>query len=354
MTTKKSKNWFIYLLLIVIALVIINPLSEKEIVPARTIVQSKMDINQGESKKIKTKPWIKTKSSANNLVSIPYKVITHYPTQDIFDENICSIDKLHRDYKASLANATKRLSHQYQHHHYKISKYLELNLYTVKMTKYFEQTLIESIKVLHQEYVKLLGSSAEREVELNLVVTPDRSEYEQYTAFYSDNLIESLGVYFGGLNIAYIDYQNSDDNALKTAIHETVHALNAHIIGKTPRMFNEGMAEFYENMTVKKGNIDIIFYKKQLTKAPYPLMQFFDYQQWPNLDIHKLYYSSWAWIAFMYGDYSRVRSLIAFMEQEQVDPCSAFSAGEAYNIFQETYSTLETDFYDWQQNLSAH
>lgn len=353
MATKKNKNGFIYFLIVVLALVIINPLADKEIIPAQSIVQDKTKTKQSAPQKKHSKPSFKQKLPITEIIDTPYKVENHYPTQDVFDENICSIDQLHMDYKSSLTKATKRLSHQYHHHYYKLNNYLELNLYAVTMTKYFEETLIERIKVLHQEYIKLLGSSAEREIKLYLVVTPERAEYDHYTSFYSDNLIESLGVYFGGLNIAYIDYQNSDDKALKTAIHETVHALNAHIIGKTPRMFNEGMAEFYENMTIKEGNIDIVFYTKQLTKTPYPLMQFFDYQQWANLDIHHLYYSSWAWIAFMYGDGNRVQSLITFMEKEQVDPCSAFSAGESYKIFQESYSTLETDFTEWQRNFNT-
>lgn len=352
MATKKTKSWLIYFIIIVIALVIINPLADKEIMPEQTIVQAKTKNNQSAPKKIHTKPSFKEKLPITEIIDPPYKVENHYPTQDVFDENICSIDQLHMDYKASLTKATKRLSNQYQHHYYQLNNNIELNLYSVTMTKYFERRLIERIKVLYEEYVKLLGSSAEREIKLYLVVTPERSEYDHYTSFYSDNLIESLGVYFGGLNIAYIDYQNSDDKALKTAIHETVHAFNAHIIGKTPRMFNEGMAEFYENMTVKEDKFNLVFYTNQLTKTPYPLMQFFDYQQWANLDIHHLYYSSWAWIAFMYGDGDRVHSLITFMKKEQVAPCSAFSAGETYNIFQEIYSTLETDFYYWQQNFN--
>jgi hypothetical protein len=222
------------------------------------------------------------------------------------------------------------------------------------MTAYFEKELTQRIKALHQEYIKLLGESAEREITMNLVITPERADYNHYLSFYSANQIQSLGVYFGGLNIAYVDHQSSDDKALKTAIHETVHALNAHIIGKTPRMFNEGMAEFYENMSIKKEGVEIIITTQQLTKEPYPLMQFFDYQQWPSLDIHHLYYSSWAWITFMYGNNNSVQSLIAFMKREQVNPCAAFSAGESYEIFQENDSMFEPDFYHWQKNMNSH
>ena len=41
MATKKTKSWLIYFIIIVIALVIINPLADKEIMSEQTIVQAK-------------------------------------------------------------------------------------------------------------------------------------------------------------------------------------------------------------------------------------------------------------------------------------------------------------------------
>ncbi|MGL1956070.1 MAG: hypothetical protein OCD00_01965 [Colwellia sp.] len=360
MKNKKTKNALTFILLAVIAFFLIKIFSDQEILPVKINLQDKIKPRQETDKKviIRSENTVKilNESKIPTIKKITYnryRIKNHYPTQDVFDDNICNIDKVHLDYKPSLEKAINRLNNQYQHYHYNINKYLELNVYATTMTKFFEKELSQRIKVLHQDYIQLLGQSAKREIRVNLVIAPKRADYDNHLSFYTANKTESLGVYFGGLNIAYIDYQNSDSKALKTAIHETVHALNAHIIGKTPRMFNEGMAEFYENMRVKKGRADIVYYKKQLTKEPYPLMQFFDYQQWSSLNIHHLYYSSWAWIAFMYSDSNRIQSLISFMEKEQIDPCISFSAGESYEIFQEIYSMLEPDFYYWQQNLNA-
>jgi hypothetical protein len=356
----KNKNWLIYTLLLVVAFLTIKQFSYTEKMPVQPIIQTQTNTNKPAPEKLKLKikspqPQPQLIKAATDKISFkPYKVKSHYPTQDVFDENICSIDKLHIDYKPSLAKAINRLNNQYQQYNYKINDYLTLTVYAVKITEYFEKELTARIKALHYEYISLLGDSAKRKINLNLVITPERSEYEHYLSFYIDRKTESIGVYFGGLNIAYVDYQNSDHKALKTATHETIHALNTHIIGKTPRMFNEGMAEFYENMSVEKGKIDIVFSRKQLIREPLPLTQFFDYQQWSNLDIHHLYYSSWAWIAFMYGEIDRIESLISFMKKEQIDPCSAFSADESYDIFRENNNMFESDFYYWQKNLNLH
>ncbi|MFT5813547.1 MAG: hypothetical protein ACI9VT_001299 [Psychroserpens sp.] len=349
----KKNNRLIYFILAVVAYLIMKPLYDEEIISTQKTDLKQNYIKKPELFKSDIKLSKKLKTSTKNQVYTSYKVKADYPTQDVFDEHICTIDKLHTDYKSSFIKAIKRLDGRYQHHNYKANDYLEINLYVTKMTKFFEQKLIERINILHHEYIKLLGESAKRNINLNLVITPDREDYVHYSSFYSFNPTQSLGVYFGGLNIAYVDYQNSDNKALKTALHETVHALNANIIGRTPRMFNEGMAEFYENMSIKEGNIEIIFSKNQLTREPLPLMQFFDYLQWSSLDIHHLYYSSWAWVTFMFGDKDRIKSLISFMKKEQVDPCSAFTAGESYEIFQEDYSMLEPEFYFWQQNMNS-
>jgi hypothetical protein len=354
MANKKHKTRLIYLFIAAIAFLIIKPLSDKEILPLQETVQKPINTKPLTSKIIAPKLSAITKIPTKNLSYETYTVAPVYAGQHDFDTNICSTDAIRASYHPLLEETIERLNDQYQHHYYKVSEYLELNVYAVQMTKYFEKELIERIKFLHQEYIGLLGQSAKREISINLIISSERSDYLNDTSLFSSNLDTTIGVYFGGLNLAFVDYQQSDDKALKTAIHETVHALSAHIIGRTPRMFSEGIAEFYEDMIVKEGKVEIVFYKKQLTKEPYPLMQFFDSQQWSSLDVPHLYYSSWAWIAFMYGDNNRLQSLVSFMRKEQINPCSAFSVGESYNIFQEEYSNFEADFYHWQQNMNTH
>ena len=356
MVNKNKKKWFYYALFAIVALLIMASISDEEI--------NTFAFTPQEEEKNSPKPEdlsLELLNKANRLPAKinykPYEIPLAYPTQHFFDGNICNHDEIRTDYKPSLKKALKRLSVQYKHHTYLISDHIELNLYATKMTDFFEQELINRIGVLHREYIKLLGASAKRSIRLHLVITPERVDYEQYLSFYAnsfaDSFADTIGVYLSGLNIAYVDYQGSDTKALSTAIHETVHAFNAHIIGETPPMFNEGMAELYENLRIKDDKISIILSTAQLAQAPLPLMQFFDAQQWSSLDIQHLYYSSWAWVTFMFNDTQGIQSLISFMKQEQINPCSAFSAGESYEIFQEQSPMFEPAFYHWQQTLNT-
>lgn len=309
--------------------------------------QSIVSVKQSEETK-------RAESAPSSLVITdrPYKVEVDYPNQHVFDDNMCSVDQLLFEYRKAFNDAIKRLNKNYKRHTYTINDYLSLNIYTPSMSDDFEQALLRKIAYLHNEFILLLGESAKREISLNIVIVPQRADYEGYLSYYSQSPINSAGVYYTGLNIAYVDYQGSEESALRTAIHETVHALSAHIIGKTPRMFSEGMAEFYENMQIKDEDIKIVYSRTELKGEPYPMLQFFDYLQWPNLDIHRLYYSSWAWITYMYNERERLRSLITFMKEEQKYPCEAFSGDEAFAIFQDHDSMMELDFYTWLQQFT--
>lgn len=282
-----------------------------------------------------------------------YRVKVVFPQQHFFDDNLCNLNRVRRTLKPDLESAIERLSEEYQHHYYEISEEVELNLYAVHNSEYFETEFLQRTQALYQYYVQLLGKSAKRPITLNMVINPTRDEYIEHVTYFSDSLITSLGVHFGAMNLSYVDYQGSDDKALKTAVHETVHALNAHILGRTPSMFNEGMAELFEDMFVNKGLIEIDTSQRSFNQISYPIMEFFDDNQWPFLETKRLYYSSWLWFAFMSSDQEKQAALTHFMREEQKAPCEAFSADESYQIFHEVYDMFEYDFTDWQDSLPS-
>lgn len=280
-----------------------------------------------------------------------YKVRIIYPDQHVFDDNLCNMNQVRRTLEPDLKAAIERLGDIYQHNFYQVNEYITLNLYTVDHDESFTQEYLTRIEALHNYYVQLLDQPAKRPITLNMVITPDRDEYLQQVTYFSPALSNSLGVYFGAINLAYVDYQESDEKALKTTIHETVHALNAFILGRTPSMFNEGMAELFEDMVLYNDKIEINSEHRKLNQEPYNMMEFFDDNQWPYLQTSRLYYSSWLWFAFMSSDSQRIDALTHFMREELKTPCYAFSADESYQLFHEVYNMFEYDFNEWQEGL---
>jgi len=344
MANKKSGRWVLYILVVIIGWLGFQSLPVDHALPAIAAVDSPASAPALKADDEAIQPMVVENDVAPTL---GFEVKPLYPQQHVFDDKICSFGDIRANFQDKHVEAIGRLDDRYQVNHYVLSPYLELNLYATELSEYLEQTLITRLALLHQDYIKMLGTSAQTAMVLHLVIAPNREEYHHQLSFYSPRQSPTLGVYFGGINMAYIDYQYSDDKALKTAIHESVHALNAHILGKTPRMFNEGMAEFYEAMTLVDGEISIEIEQSDLMKAPYPLMQFFDYQQWPYLDVSRLYYSSWSWVTFMRSSAQGRRALIYFMHKERNKPCTAFSADQSYEILQYKYNDLELDFEEW-------
>ena len=354
MAKTKYKNWWKYLFVVIAAYTVVDFIANDEIVlsPAPTI--EKTATRPLESIIIEQEASEKIEQLTYQFVDEKYEAKPHYPMQHFFDDQLCDLDGVRTDHKPALKKAIDRLDSRYELYSYNITEYLALNVYATGMTTHFEKELNERIKTLHKSYIDMLGVSAKRKIALNIVIMPDRSEYLEYGSFYYKDIDTTLGVYFGGLNIAFVDYQHSAEKALTTVVHESVHILNAHIIGRTPRMFNEGMAELYEHMRIKNGEAKIIIPLEQLTKPSYPLMQFFDDEQWKFLDTGQLYYSSWAWTTFMNSQPIRQQALIHFMKKEQENPCSAFSAGESYSAFNEVYNMFEIDFNEWQESLNSN
>ncbi|MDA7746773.1 hypothetical protein N8878_05515 [Psychromonas sp.] len=368
-----KKKWVYSLLLCAVALVIINTFYKDDIAP----LPKKMDslTKPTQRKPPKKNEWTKTVKQPSNdnpkvrdtsleianqenkveeIIDEPYEIEVVYPRQHFFDGTICQLDKARESYKPERERAIQRLGDKYKHHIFVISEYVVLNLYSTNASEYFQKTLTERIRALHAEYLNMLGEAAQQMVTINLIILPQRVDYLQHILRYSTDLENTIGVYFGGLNLAFVDYQASDDKALKTAMHETTHVLNSHILGRTPHMFNEGMAELYENLHLEEGNIKLAQSEHKLMLQTYPLELFFDNEQWQYLNTGHLYYSSWAWTMFMHIHQAGLRALIYFMQEELVNPCSSLSADESYLLFQEAFNGFEIDFNDWQKNLTPY
>jgi len=317
--------------------------SIKPFSPTKQVIKKdEQGVNIQETKKTAPEP-------EQTVIAPIYKIEPAYPEQHFFEGEVCKSGAKREAYQSQLQSAIQRLGSRYQHTEYQLSDYITLNLYGVNLEDTFKDKISERILKMHNIYIAMLGHSARQSINFNLVITPNRTEYLSRINYFSSNIKPSLGVYFGGLNLAYVDYQGAENKALKTATHESIHVINSHLLGRTSHALNEGMAELYEDMTITdNGTISLATTNKMIDQETLLLMEFFDNQQWEYLDISQLYYSSWAWIAFMNSNRERVSALIHLLKKEQEDPCSALSAEEMYQSFQSNYSIFESEFYEWQ------
>ncbi|WP_139158865.1 hypothetical protein [Pseudoalteromonas byunsanensis] len=207
--------------------------------------------------------------------------------------------------------------------------------------------LIERLALVHHLYGQLLGERAYKSIQLNLVILPNRAEYEDHTSRYGFDPRASQGVFFHGSNSAFIEYKN-DKQVVATAVHEAVHAMNLRLIGLTPRWLNEGMAQLLESVN-KQGNI-LIFDSdpRVFQNPPYDIYALLESEsQWGSIDMARLYYSGWSWLSYIISNDSGMKMLTRLVGRESVNPCDVLSSDESYDILQSTSTTFEQDFQDW-------
>ncbi len=114
------------------------------------------------------------------------------------------------------------------------------------------------------------------------------------------------GFYQSGTNVAVVLYDEAEARTMNTAIHEATHLINAGLFGRTPRWFNEGLAEYFERIEVR-GSAGIVPLAPEWlgeisrASAQLPLQRLLvdNAEDWRGQGGHIHYANSWALIHFL-------------------------------------------------------
>ena len=215
--------------------------------------------------------------------------------------------------------------------------YFDLTLNTPKLPSSFNQDLRIRLNTVFKVYGQIIGVHALKKVKLNLTVLPTRSAYEAVTKQRGGNPTNTVGMYFHASNSAFIEYRNAQ-NAMSTAVHEAVHAINKAVLGYTPRWLNEGFAEYFE-ITKNHMQTGIVepntswTINNRLAKGVFNMSRLIGLEEsWKQKNTSKLYASSWAAIYFLM-DSSQGRLLLKnIMLAEQESPCNKLQPKQLKNM----------------------
>jgi len=308
------------------------------------ISDKNISINEEVAPSIKVEKW--------PIKFIPPTLYTYdleqdYIEQDNFNPSICDLTQWQKYQKKSLPDIINELEHDYKQYDIEVDKNLHITLYSANMTPYFQKQFGLLMKGVLTSYTNYLNIKSNNKIKVNIIILRDRQSYLRHAAIDDYDPSRSQGVYFGQRNLAFVSY-NNEANAIKTAIHEAVHAINLHLIGITSRAFSEGTAEFFEDIEVNsKRGFNIIVSNKKLETEPYLFSLITKDDEWQNLQITKLYYSSWAWISFMMMEFEAKSTLVKYIKTEQQDLCSALPQIDLLTLWRESYIQFESDFDVW-------
>lgn len=166
------------------------------------------------------------------------------------------------------------------------------------------------------------------------------------------------GIYFSSSQRSIVKV-NSIEQAIDTAVHEAVHAINDIYFDRLPRFINEGIAEFFESNLLLD---DAIVYDGEITEyalpkwldlsSPYDdLLDFYTllYSEtdWHTSNNRSLYFSGNVWFRFLLESEQSNRVLTQLLQQKFNAPCESLTPEDISDTLTELYPLFEQDFSYW-------
>lgn len=154
--------------------------------------------------------------------------------------------------------------------------------------------------------------------------------------------------------MAVVLYDDVESRTMNTAIHEATHIINAGLFGRTPRWFNEGLAEYFERIEVR-GSAGVVplapEWLRELSRSssrlPLSGLLVADPEDWRGPGRHAHYANSWALMHFLLEPQHRpvAEKLLRELARDRCDEL------DAVGFFQRHYpggvSRLERDLRAW-------
>lgn len=258
----------------------------------------------------------------------------------------------------------------YQEHDFAgkhVFDYFDLKLIGNNLPVDFKNKLNGKINKLFTFYGQLLDKNSLKKTAVNLRFFSEREEYERYRYQNAPALpANSAGFYSDATNqaaILFIEANNSANQAMNTATHETSHAINRSIIGYSNRWLNEGLAEYLETIDTEfqsgRINPNLAWYTtNQFRLELLPLVQLFNTADadWNGPLNLRLYATSWAFIYYLMDSQQGKDKLAKLVRLEQQDLCDRLSAAQIQQVLTGDMDKLQRDFTTWTRRgkLQAH
>ncbi|MDK1309821.1 DUF4124 domain-containing protein [Pseudoalteromonas ardens] len=224
----------------------------------------------------------------------------------------------------------------------------------------FRNRLEARLNAVFRTYTGIIGLGAMRKVKLRIVIANNRRAYKKMLDVLGSSAAGNQGIYKTAHNIAVVEFR-SEAQAMRTAIHEAVHAINQAVLGNTPRWFNEGTAEYFEyietsmNLSQLKPNGAWVRNDYLAGELLHPNSLFEAAGSWRGKAQSRMYRSSWAFVYYLMSSQRGRSQLKHYMHLEQENPCDLVSFTQIQFIFETRKRQFDNSYAQViQQKLTAH
>ncbi|MBO9497610.1 DUF1570 domain-containing protein, partial [Thalassotalea sp. G20_0] len=181
-----------------------------------------------------------------------------------------------------------------------------------------------------------------RQVHLEVHVFDSPNRFKRFKQQIAPSLSNNVsGFYSPNLNLVAINRQSNDETTLAIARHEAAHVIVSGLFGNIPTWFTEGVAEYFEQMSIS-GQLKIIgvnrSWMKLLTEQQRAgqLMTITEYlqydrQSWRDQDQNTMYATAWSIVHFLMSSRQGKRLMTQYMDALVADRCQGINSQAFFN-----------------------
>ncbi|WP_299568416.1 DUF4124 domain-containing protein [uncultured Shewanella sp.] len=239
---------------------------------------------------------------------------------------------------------------------------IEINSIATNPPPFLRNKLTTSLKHIDADFRQLLPKRELLPIKIDLILAGSNEAYKDLQRKYSNSVSASQGFYSSRHNVAAVLHSN-DQQAFRTAVHESVHVMNAGQFGSTPRWFNEGFAEYFESplylrLLNDKSQFQLVTSRqvqearKNYRRGTYlSLPELFNATSadWIGSKRNSLYQNSRQFIQFLMSSYQGRQTLKALFTQFSEQRCSEKKPMSALETYSGGMRKLNKDWLKWRQ-----
>ncbi|GIU46159.1 hypothetical protein TUM4438_21280 [Shewanella sairae] len=239
---------------------------------------------------------------------------------------------------------------------------IEINSVGTNPPPFLRSKLTTTLKHIDTDYRRLLPKRELLPIKIDLILAGTASAYKNLQRKYANSVSASQGFYSSKHNVAAV-LHNNDPQAFRTALHESVHVMNAGQFGMTPRWFNEGLAEYFESPLYlwrlnDKSQHQLVTSRQVRTARKHyrsgeylPLTELFNATNadWSGSKRSALYQNSRQFIQFLMSSYQGRKTLNSLFIQFSEQRCGAKSPKEALATYSGGMRKLNNDWLRWRR-----
>lgn len=275
-----------------------------------------------DDQKIKHKPTIKLNNQYKNNIYIPDEPLRLKPKNNL---NKC-LPETNNTSSNSSFTLTTNLSTQ---------------------SALFLNNLNHKLNLTFKHIENSLTINLHKNIMLDMVFQTSDTDYENYVMLHGRQVGDHQGLYLFPEHIAII---NASDFSRTTeiALHEAVHAFNQSYWGYSLRFLNEGMAQYFENITTN-GTIPPFDFSA-LAHRQYPMQistLLFSDTDWHGDNTNELYQNSKALFYFLMSTLKGRLVIKEIMLLEKENPCSTLPKSTFEEVLFDIFPNHQQAFDYW-------